>query len=273
MPHTQSTQKIAKQILLVSGGKGGVGKTTVAVNLAYSMSRQGMSVGLLDLDITGPNVHLMVGAKELGVQQSSDPYWSIYQSGRGTEPDITPLQRYNVGVMSVGMMVPADGAVVFGGENVRFLVAQLATRVRWGDIDVLIVDCPPGTGGVSQAIVSELRPTAAVLVLTPQDVSAMDAGRAAALYEAAGIPILGLIRNMAELTCPHCGEAITPWYGADVQDSDKSSSNVLGELPFDPLVSKSCDLGVPVVIEQPELKWTAAMNGIAETIRDSLSSI
>ena len=110
--HRDVTRRIAKHILLVSGGKGGVGKTTVAVNLAYSMVKRGVSVALLDLDITGPNVHLMVGAKEIG-QQTSDPFWSLYQRGRGAEPDITPLIRYNVGVVSVGMMVPANRAVFF----------------------------------------------------------------------------------------------------------------------------------------------------------------
>ena len=265
------TRRIAKHILLVSGGKGGVGKTTVAVNLAYSMVKRGVSVALLDLDITGPNVHLMVGAKEIG-QQTSDPFWSLYQRGRGAEPDITPLIRYNVGVVSVGMMVPANRAVVFGGEAVRLFVRQLASRVRWGDIDVLIVDCPPGTGEIPQAIIAELRPTAAVLVLTPQDVAAMDAGRTAALYDAAEIPMLGLIRNMSELRCPHCGEKITPWHEANSsQIGDRNTLAILGELPFDPLVSKYGDLGVPVVIQDPEMEWSATMTQIAETIIDSLS--
>jgi ATP-binding protein involved in chromosome partitioning len=221
------------RILAVGSGKGGVGKSTVASNLAVALARQGRRVGLLDADIYGPSQPRMMGV-----------------SKRPGSPDgktIIPLQAHGVTVMSIGLMVDPDKAVVWRGPMLMGALQQMLGQVEWGGLDVLIVDLPPGTGDVQLTLCQRAPLTGAIVVSTPQDVALLDARKAIDMFRTLNTPVLGLIENMSTYVCPNCGhEAHIFGHGGVAAEADKMGVPLLGEIPISLDVRVAGDSGTPV---------------------------
>ncbi|MCV2871434.1 Mrp/NBP35 family ATP-binding protein [Defluviimonas sp. WL0050] len=221
------------RILAVGSGKGGVGKSTVSSNLAVALARQGRRVGLLDADIYGPSQPRMMGL-----------------SKRPASPDgktIIPLQAHGVTFMSIGLMLKEDEAVVWRGPMLMGALQQMLGQVAWGDLDVLIVDLPPGTGDVQLTLCQKSHVTGALIVSTPQDVALLDARRAIDMFGKLKTPILGLIENMSTYVCPNCGhEAHIFGHGGVAAEADKLGVPFLGEVPLSLDVRLAGDAGTPI---------------------------
>jgi len=182
-----------KHLVAVGSGKGGVGKTTVSVNLAISLARLGRKVGLLDADVYGPNVPLMMGTRETPM---------------GHAERIRPIEKYGVKIMSMGLLNPGDKPLVWRGPMLHNVMQQFLRAVDWGELDYLIIDLPPGTGDVSLSLVQNALISGAVVVTTPSDVSLEDARKAVYMFHQVKVPIIGMVENMSFLNCPHCHERI-----------------------------------------------------------------
>lgn len=220
-------------LLAVASGKGGVGKSTVAANLAVALARQGRRVGLLDADIHGPSQPRMMGL-----------------SARPASPDgtrITPLEAHGVKVMSIGLMLDPAKAVIWRGPMLMGALQQMLGQVQWGELDVLIVDLPPGTGDVQLTLCQKTELTGAIVVSTPQDVALIDARRALNMFKTLNTPVLGLIENMSAYICPKCGhEAHIFGHGGVKAEAEKLGIPFLGELPLDLEVRLAGDSGTPI---------------------------
>ncbi len=221
------------RILAVASGKGGVGKSTLASNLAVALARQGRRVGLLDADIHGPSQPRMMGV-----------------SKRPASPDgktIIPLRAHGVTMMSIGLMLKADEAVVWRGPMLMGALQQMLTQVEWGDLDVLIVDLPPGTGDVQLSLCQKAPVTGAVIVSTPQDVALLDARKAMDMFDKLGTPILGLVENMSAYVCPHCGNEAHLFGGGGVRaEAEARGMPFLGEVPLSLEIRVAGDSGTPI---------------------------
>ncbi|MDE4134406.1 Mrp/NBP35 family ATP-binding protein [Phaeobacter sp. QD34_3] len=221
------------RILAVASGKGGVGKSTVSANLAVALARQGRKVGLLDADIYGPSQPRMMGV-----------------SGKPSSPDgkrITPLQAHGVTVMSIGLMVEEEKAVIWRGPMLMGALQQMLGQVDWGELDVLIVDLPPGTGDVQLTLCTKAELSGAIVVSTPQDVALLDARKALNMFEQLKIPVLGLIENMSFFTCPDCGgEHHIFGHGGAAAEAKRLGLPLLGMLPIDLETRLAADGGTPV---------------------------
>ncbi|SMX33746.1 Mrp/NBP35 family ATP-binding protein [Actibacterium lipolyticum] len=234
-PTQGGVQKVSgvDRILAVASGKGGVGKSTVSSNLAVALAKQGRRVGLLDADIYGPSQPRMMGV-----------------SKRPGSPDgktIIPLQAHGVTMMSIGLMVDPDQAVVWRGPMLMGALQQMLGQVEWGELDVLIVDLPPGTGDVQMTLCQRTQLTGALVVSTPQDVALLDARKAIDMFAKLKAPVLGLIENMSMYICPSCGhEAHIFGHGGVRAEAEKIGVPFLGELPLDIEVRQAGDAGVPV---------------------------
>jgi ATP-binding protein involved in chromosome partitioning len=222
-----------RSILAIASGKGGVGKSTVASNLAVALARQGRRVGLLDADIYGPSQPRMIGV-----------------TGRPASPDgkiIEPLHAHGVTLMSIGLMLDPDKAVVWRGPMLMGALQQMLSQVNWGELDVLIVDLPPGTGDVQLTLCQKAAPTGALVVSTPQDVALLDARKAMDMFNTLKTPVLGLIENMSTFHCPQCGfEAQIFGHGGVRTEAEKLGIPFLGALPIDLDTRLSGDAGTPI---------------------------
>ena len=222
-----------KRIIGIGSGKGGVGKSTVASNLAVAMARAGRRVGLLDADIYGPSVPRMMGV-----------------SKRPSSPDgktIIPLHNHGVTLMSIGLMLPEEKAVVWRGPMLMGALQQMLTQVEWGELDVLLVDLPPGTGDVAMTLCQKAEVTGAIVVSTPQDVALLDARKALDMFELLKTPVLGLIENMASYHCPNCGhEAHIFGQGGVRAEAEKLNLPFLGALPINLETRVAGDAGTPI---------------------------
>ena len=222
-----------KSILAVGSGKGGVGKSTVSSNLAVALARAGRRVGLLDADIYGPSQPRMMGVNK-----------------RPASPDgkiIEPLHAHGVTMMSIGLMLDPDKAVVWRGPMLMGALQQMISQVRWGELDVLIVDLPPGTGDVQLTLCQKAEPTGAIVVSTPQDVALLDARKAMDMFNTLKTPVLGLIENMSTFYCPNCGhEAQIFGHGGVAAEAEKLGLPFLGDLPIDLDTRLAGDSGVPI---------------------------
>jgi ATP-binding protein involved in chromosome partitioning len=224
-----------KQVIAVASGKGGVGKSTVSSNLAVALAAAGRKVGLLDADILGPSQAMMMGITEKPT--SSD----------GKQLD--PVVAHGIKVMSVGMIVDPDQAVVWRGPMLMGTLQQFAFQVNWGDLDVLIVDLPPGTGDVQLTLAQKVVMTGALIVSTPQDVALLDAHKAIDMFGKVSVPVLGMIENMSSYVCPNCGhEAHLFGEGGVAAEAAKIGAPLLGQLPLSLDVRKAGDAGVPVAL-------------------------
>jgi ATP-binding protein involved in chromosome partitioning len=223
------------RIIAVGSGKGGVGKSTVSSNLAVALARQGRRVGLLDADIYGPSQPRMMGV-----------------SKRPASPDgklIIPLQAHGVTVMSIGLMLKEDEAVVWRGPMIMGALQQLLTQVQWGDLDILIIDLPPGTGDIQLTLCQRTQLTGAIVVSTPQDVAMLDARRALDMFAKLKTPVLGLIENMSTYICPNCGhEAHLFGHGGVQAEAAKIGVPFLGALPLEIETRLAGDAGLPVAL-------------------------
>jgi ATP-binding protein involved in chromosome partitioning len=225
-----------KNLIAVGSGKGGVGKTTVSVNLAISLARLGHPVGLMDADVYGPNVPLMMG---------------INRTPLAYGDRIQPLEQYGVKLMSMGFLNPGDKPLVWRGPMLHSVIQQFLRGVDWGSLDYLVIDLPPGTGDVQLTLIQTAPITGAVVVTTPSDVSLEDARKAIHMFHQVKVPILGIVENMSYLVCPHCSERIDVFsYGGGRRTAEQMKVHFLGELPLHPEVRIGGDTGDPVSLRQ-----------------------
>jgi ATP-binding protein involved in chromosome partitioning len=222
-----------KNLIAVGSGKGGVGKTTVSVNLAVGLASLGYRVGLMDADVYGPNVPLMMG---------------INQTPMAVGERIQPLEKYGVRLMSMGFLSPGDKPLVWRGPMLHSVIQQFLRGVDWGTLDYLVIDLPPGTGDVQLSLIQSAPVTGAIVVTTPSDVSLEDARKAIMMFAQVRVPILGIVENMSYLSCPHCNERIDVFsHGGGKRTAEEMNTHFLGELPLDPKVRIGGDSGKPVV--------------------------
>ena len=256
-PQQQQQQNITlpniKYKIAVASGKGGVGKSTVATNLAISLANTGAAVGLLDADAYGPSIPTMMGIQE---QPKTSP-----------ERKIIPLVRHDIKLMSIGFMVPEEQAMIWRGPMLHGAIRQLLGDVDWGELDYLIIDLPPGTGDVALSLTQALPLTGALIVTTPQDVALADVRRGVAMFERLGVPILGIIENMSYFLCPHCNEK-TEIFRSDggKNTSERFGVAFLGQIPLDAEVCTAGDIGVPIVAGHPESPQSGAFGEVASEL-------
>jgi ATP-binding protein involved in chromosome partitioning len=244
----------------VASGKGGVGKSTVAVNLGVALAQGGWRVGLLDADIYGPSIPLMMGVDE---QPRLDD--------EGVR--IVPFERHGLRFMSLGFLVDKRSAVIWRGPMVMKAVDQLLRDVAWGDLDILVVDMPPGTGDAQLTLSQRVRLAGAVIVTTPQDVALADAVKGVAMFRKVGVPVLGIVENMSFFSCPHCGERTDIFgHGGGRAEAGRSGVPFLGEIPLHLSIRDSGDTGQPIVASAPDSDPATRFRGIAARVRESLTS-
>ena len=248
------SEERATHRIVVLSGKGGVGKTTIAVNLAYSLVAETMRVGLLDADITGPNVPIMTGIDEAPRQKDSL---------------LLPHEREGLKVVSLASLLPKDAPVIWRGPMRSKALEQLLDETEWGDLDVMITDLPPGTGDEVLTIAQKTSPQLAVVVTTPQEVALLDARRAINFARKLEIPTIGIVENMSGLLCPHCGEAIDVFgAGSGEREAERQGVPFFGAIPMDPQAPRAGDTGSPIVLNAPESPVAQAMRSIsAEVVR------
>lgn len=228
-----------KNAIAVASGKGGVGKSTVAVNLALALAQDGAKVGLLDADVYGPSIPMMLGTNA--------------RPGMAGENRIIPLEAFGIMLMSVGFLVPSDKAVIWRGPLVAQLITQFLGEVEWGNLDYLIVDMPPGTGDAHLTLVQKIQIAGAVITTTPQDVAIADAVKGIKMFEEVKTPVLGIIENMSYFVCPNCGEHYDIFgTGGGERTAKRFNVPLLGQIPIDMSIRQSGDIGHPVVASAPD---------------------
>ena len=246
-----------KNRVVVFSGKGGVGKTTLSVNLAYALAKRGTSVGLLDADITGPNVPQMVG---------------LLTKTEAEQGTIVPHEKEGVRIISLASIIPLGTPVIWRGPLRSKAIDQLLGETRWGELDFLIIDLPPGTGDEVLTVVQRTSPQMAIIVTTPQEVSLIDARRATNMAKKMGLSEIGIVENMSGLVCPHCGADID-LFGRKGGErlAGELAVRFLGRIPIDVGVRVGGDTGEPIVLAAPEAIASLGFCSIAERIRDVLS--
>ncbi|MFM2148817.1 MAG: hypothetical protein RLZZ187_1123 [Pseudomonadota bacterium] len=244
-------------IVAVASGKGGVGKSTTAVNLAVALASQGLRVGLLDADIYGPSLPQMLGTRE---------------RPRAEAQRIIPLQRWGLKAMSIGFLVEEETPMIWRGPMVMGALEQLMGQVEWGALDIMIVDMPPGTGDAQLTMSQRVPLAGAVIVSTPQDVALIDARRGVKMFEKVGVPVLGLIENMSFYCCPNCGHRADIFgHGGAQREAARIGVEFLGELPLKMAIRELADAGTPIVAAKPETEEAQAYQTIATRLRAKLA--
>lgn len=247
-----------RNLIAVGSGKGGVGKSTTAVNLALALAAEGLAVGVLDADIYGPSVPTMLG---LGARPQS--------------PDgktILPLTAHGIEAMSIGLLVDADTPTIWRGPMATSALTQLLHDTRWGDLDLLLVDLPPGTGDIQLTLAQKIPVAGALVVTTPQDVATLDAGKALAMFQRLGIAVLGLVENMAVHVCSRCGHAEHVFgEGGAARLGERYQVPVLGALPLEPAIRVQADAGTPIVAARPQDPAAQAYRAIARALLERLA--
>ena len=257
-PATPQLLPGVKNIVAVASGKGGVGKSTVSVNLAVALAQAGASVGLLDADITGPNIPMMMGAEGQPVASAS---------GR-----ITPIEAHGVKVISIQFFLPEGQPVVWRGPLIGGAIQQFLRDVEWGDLDYLVVDLPPGTSDAQLTLAQSVPITGAVLVTTPQQVSLSDVLKALAMFRRVNVPVLGVVENMSGFVCSHCGETTDIFgRGGGERFAAENGIDFLGAVPLDITVRQGADVGVPAVAQREVGPASKALTHIARAIAGKVS--
>ena len=248
-----------KNIVGVASGKGGVGKSTTAVNLALALAAEGASVGLLDADIYGPSIPMMMGVN--GKPESED--------GKTMEP----LENYGVQVMSIGLLMAQDEAMIWRGPMATQALEQLLRQTNWRDLDYLIVDMPPGTGDIQLTLSQRVPMTGAVIVTTPQDIALLDARKGIKMFEKVGVPILGIVENMAVHVCTQCGH-VEHIFGADGGKKMAAEYNMsyLGALPLNMQIRLQADSGMPTVVADPEGEVAGIYKTVARQVAVAIAA-
>ena len=244
-------------IVAISSGKGGVGKSTVATNLAVALARAGHRVGLMDADIYGPNIPRMFGVAE---------HQPLVVQGK-----IQPVLAHGVRVMSLGNIVERDAAAIWRGPIIQKVIQQFLNDVEWGQLDYFIVDLPPGTGDAQLSLVQSVHLDGALIVTTPQEVAVGDALRGARMFEKVGVPVLGIVENMSYFACPHCGER-TPIFasGGGGRLAEELGLPLLAEVPLQAGMTDQSESGVPVVVGAPDTAAAKALEDLASAVQQQV---
>ena len=246
-------------IVAVASGKGGVGKSTMATNLALALATQGLRVGILDADIYGPSQPRMMGI-----------------GGRPSSADgkiLKPLENFGVKCMSMGFLVAEDTPMIWRGPMVQSAIQQMLRDVAWGEVDVLVVDMPPGTGDAQLTMAQQVPLAGAVIVSTPQDIALLDARKGLNMFRKVDVPILGIIENMSYFACPNCGHVSHIFgHGGARREAEKLGMEFLGEIPLDLAIRETSDGGRPIVVSKPDSDHAKAYNAIGRRIWEKLSA-
>ena len=257
IPQMQQIEGV-KNIVSVGAGKGGVGKSTSAVNLALALAQLGARTGVLDADVYGPNVPILLGAER------EKPY--------AQNDKIIPIQRYGMKVISIAFFIEADKPAIWRGPMLSGAVRQFLFDVNWGELDYLVVDLPPGTGDVQLTMSQSIPMTGAVVVSTPQDVSTADVGRAIQMFHTLKVPNLGLIENMSYFACPHCGEREDIFgHGGAKTLAERMKIPFLGEIPLDRKIREGGGPGVPLMVSEPDSPLAAVYRDVASQLAAQVS--
>jgi ATP-binding protein involved in chromosome partitioning len=244
-------------IIAVASGKGGVGKSTVAINLALALRDLGLKVGVLDADIYGPSLPKLLAIKERP------------QTAGGTR--LKPIVRHGMPVMSIGFLVEEETPMIWRGPMVMSALTQMLREVDWGSLDVLVVDMPPGTGDAQLTMAQQVPLKGAVIVSTPQDLALIDARRGIAMFRRVNVPVLGIVENMSTFICPHCGTRSDIFgHGGARHEAGRLGVPFLGEVPLALAIREKSDAGLPVVASEPEGPHAQAFRAIAERVREGL---
>jgi ATP-binding protein involved in chromosome partitioning len=246
-------------IIAVASGKGGVGKSTVAVNLALGLAAIGLKVGLLDADIYGPSMPRMLGI-----------------TGRPNSRDgkvLEPMTNYGLKCMSMGFLVAEDTPMIWRGPMVMSALQQMLRDVAWGELDIMVVDMPPGTGDAQLTMAQQVPLSGAVIVSTPQDIALLDARKGLNMFRKVDVPVLGIVENMSYFLCPHCGERSEIFsHGGARREAEKLGVEFLGEVPLHISIRETSDEGRPIVVSQPESAHAQIFRGMASRIAEKLGS-
>jgi ATP-binding protein involved in chromosome partitioning len=247
-----------KAIVAVASGKGGVGKSTVAVNLAVSLARQGHRTGLLDADIYGPSLPRMLG---------------VHRKPEVRDEKMIPLQAWGLSCMSIGFLVDEETPMIWRGPMVMGALEQMMGQVSWGPLDVLVVDMPPGTGDAQLTMAQRVSLTGAVIVSTPQDIALLDARRGVKMFEKTRVPVLGLVENMSFFCCPNCGHRTDIFgHGGAREEAARLDIEFLGEIPLLLDIRTASDAGTPIAAEAPESEAAKAYDALARRVWDKVST-
>lgn len=257
-PRTGPALPGVRHIVAVASGKGGVGKSTTACNLALALSAQGLKVGLLDADIYGPSVPKLFGL-------SGKP--KVIE-----ERLLAPMEGYGIKVMSIGFLIEPETAMIWRGPMVQSAITQMLREVAWGELDVLVVDMPPGTGDAQLTMAQATPLSGAVIVSTPQDLALIDARRGVTMFRKVAVPILGVIENMATFICPHCGTASHIFgHGGARAEAERLEVPFLGEVPLNMTIRETSDAGRPVVAVDPDGPHARVYREIAQKLWSNLT--
>jgi ATP-binding protein involved in chromosome partitioning len=248
-----------RSIVAVASGKGGVGKSTTAVNLALALAAQGLRVGVLDADIYGPSQPRMMGIS--GRPKARD------------EHTLIPLQNFGVKCMSIGFMIAEDTPMIWRGPMVQSAITQMLRDVDWGELDILVVDLPPGTGDAQLTMAQHVPLTGAVIVSTPQDIALLDARKGLNMFRKVDVPVLGIIENMSYFLCPHCGERSDIFsHGGARREAERLGAEFLGEVPLDMAIRETSDGGRPIVVADPAGRHAKTYQTIAARIWEKVAA-
>jgi ATP-binding protein involved in chromosome partitioning len=247
-------------VIAVASGKGGVGKSTTALNLALGLRDLGLRVGLLDADIYGPSVPRLTGIH--------------HKPELNDERKMIPIERFGLSIMSIGFLVEEDTAMIWRGPMVMSAITQMLRDVAWGTLDVLVVDMPPGTGDAQLTLAQNVPLKGAVIISTPQDLSLIDARRGLAMFKKVNVPVLGIVENMSYFQCPHCGERSDIFgHGGARHEAERLGVPFLGEVPLHMSIRTTSDAGNPVVESEPDGPHAAIYRAIGERVRDQLQGV
>ncbi|MEK9284882.1 MULTISPECIES: Mrp/NBP35 family ATP-binding protein [unclassified Bradyrhizobium] len=247
-------------VIAVASGKGGVGKSTTALNLALGLRDLGLKVGLLDADIYGPSMPRLTGLRD--------------KPELNGERKMIPLRRFGLAIMSIGFLVEEETAMIWRGPMVMSAVTQMLRDVEWGTLDVLVVDMPPGTGDAQLTLAQNVPLKGAVIISTPQDLSLIDARRGLAMFRKVNVPVLGIVENMSYFQCPHCGTKSDIFgHGGARHEAEKLGVPFLGEVPLHMAIRATSDAGSPVVDSEPDGPHAAIYRAVAEKVRDQLKGV
>jgi ATP-binding protein involved in chromosome partitioning len=259
MPSPQPLPGV-KNIIAVGSGKGGVGKTTLSVNLAVALVKMGFRVGLLDGDVYGPNVPLMLGTN---------------QQPRATGPErIEPIQAHGLKVISVGFLNPGDKPIIWRGPMLHQIIRQFLNSVEWGELDYLVIDLPPGTGDVALSLIQTVPLTGAIVVSTPSDVSLQDGRKAIEMFRQMKVDLVGVVENMSYFVCPHCNHEIDIFSRGGVErTADQFQTPFLGSIQIDPELRKAGDTGKPAALEGENATHAKSLYEFARRVVDRVNEI